>query len=218
MVALWVALKIGGLMTSTTGTISTRAGQFFSARAKTALRSTVAAVALSLAASPLSAACLETSSASALSAKSFSSVDRAHAMRMLQSEMMVAGLACSAKPAYNAFAKRYKMTLIKNGDRLKKHYYAEYGAADGFTKLNTFVTRLANEASMRIASFGPGYCQTAMARFDQLLTAPVDALDQYSTQYAMELGMMPTTPVVVQTAATSTECADTAERVASTAE
>ncbi|MEQ9489971.1 MAG: hypothetical protein RIM72_13375 [Alphaproteobacteria bacterium] len=199
---------------------SGRSGKTFAAGSKAALRTTAAAIALSLAASPLAAACLDSAASTPeITAQSFSSVDRAHAMRILQSEMMVAGLSCGAKPAYNAFALKYKATLVRNGDRLKKHYYAEYGAADGFKKLNTFVTRLANEASVRIAQYGHGYCEKAMARFDRLLSAPVEALDRYSTQFAMELGMEPTTPLVVQVAATSDDgCAVTDERVASTAE
>jgi len=178
----------------------------------------LAATALMATASPLAAACLDAAAEPAITAASYSSVDRAHAMRVLQSEMMVAGLSCGAKPQYNAFATKYKSVLIKNGDRLKKHYYAEHGATAGFKKLNTFVTRLANEASVRIAMSGPGYCQLAMQRFEVLLAAPVSSLERYSTAHAIELGMMPTVPVVVQASASGDNCDAADDKVALTDE
>jgi len=182
------------------------------------LRTVVAAAVLTVAASPLSAACLDSNETPKVNPLQLSSVDRAHAMRMLQSEMMVAGLSCGAKSQYNAFATKYKKTLITNGDRLKKHYYAEYGASAGFKKLNTFVTRLANEASIRIAMSGPGYCQIAMERFQTLQAAPTEALEQYSSAYAVALGMELMSPVVVQASATSSDCDETGEKVAQTTE
>lgn len=182
------------------------------------LRTALAATALMMATSPLAAACLDAGAQPAITAASYSSVDRAHAMRVLQSEMMVAGLSCGAKPHYNAFATKYKAVLIKNGDRLKKHYYAEHGSTAGFKKLNTFVTRLANEASVRIAMTGPGYCQMAMERFEVLLAAPVDSLELYSTAHAIELGMMPTTPVVIQASAAGDGCDNPDDKIALTEE
>ena len=184
-----------------------------------ALKKTVlAATALALSTSTALAACPTAGKVEPVKASNFSSVDRAHAMRILQSEMMVAGLSCGAKPQYNAFATKYKTVLTKNGDRLKKHYYAEYGASAGFKKLNTFVTRLANEASVRIAMSGPGYCQKALQRFDLLLASPIETLEQYSAVYAVDLGMKPTTPVAVQTNTAANDCVSGEDKVALTEE
>jgi len=180
------------------------------------LRVGVAAAALLFAASPVTAACLDKNAPAAAKPNVLSSVDRALAMRVLQSEMMVAGLSCGAKPEYNAFVTKYKKALVQNGDRLKKHFYAEYGSDSGFKKLNSYVTRMANEASVRIATFGPSYCAMALERFDYLLAAPATALETYSAAYALEMGMEPSTPIVVQAAATEVACSSDDDKVALT--
>lgn len=187
-------------------------------RASVARKAALAGTALTLSMTSVAAACPTAAAIKDLEAAAFSSVDRAHAMRILQSEMMVAGLSCGAKPQYNAFVTKYKPVLRKNGDRLKKHYYAEYGAEAGFKKLNTFVTKLANEASVRIARSGAGYCTLAMKRFNVLAAQPIEALEQYSAEYAVELGMEPSTPIVIQTADSTGECGDGKEKVALTEE
>jgi len=110
--------------------------------------------------------------------------DQAKAVRVLQSELMVAALACDARHHYGSFVTRYKSDLVHNGKRLKRHFHAAHGAKKGFAELNRFVTRMANKASGRMASLGPQFCDGALKTYDQLLTGDGVELAAYSISYA----------------------------------
>lgn len=93
-------------------------------------------------------------------------------VRMLQTELMVAALSCNQRDNYNAFVKRFQPELVSQGQRLQRFFKREYGA--GATRsLNSFITRIANEASRRSMAQGGGYCQTAAALYqDAKATVP----------------------------------------------
>ena len=97
-------------------------------------------------------------------------------VRRLQTNLMVAALTCNARADYNAFV---------------------FGKA-GDSKLNAFITRLANEASTRSNADRDGFCADAASTFQQakvqnisltqMVTVPASA-----TQLASATCEMPAT-------------------------
>lgn len=86
--------------------------------------------------------------------------------RRLQSELMVAALACNDarhRAEYNTFVQRFRPALSENARVLKAFFGRTHGAkAQG--KLDDFITRLANDASL--ASMGDArFCVNALIRF-----------------------------------------------------
>ncbi len=94
--------------------------------------------------------------------------------RALQTELMVAALSCGNKFHYNAFVRKYQGDLVKHGRSLQSLFQRKHGAA-GRKNLNTFVTRLANEASHRSSITHAAFCANSSSLFNRLLNAgPVD--------------------------------------------
>lgn len=70
-------------------------------------------------------------------------------VRDLQTMLMVAGLRCRASGtdvlgAYNHFVKANRAALVEVNDRLKLHFKAAYGPAQGQRSYDRFATALAN--------------------------------------------------------------------------
>ena len=151
-----------------------RTGRGFSRRA----RSLGFAVGLLAATAPV------TSVAAVICSDHVLPADQAKAVRVLQSELMVAALACDARHHYGSFVNRYKTDLVHNGKTLKSHFHSAHGAKKGFAELNRFVTRMANKASGRMASLGSEFCTVALQTYDQLLTGDGVELASYSVSYA----------------------------------
>lgn len=127
-------------------------------------------------------------------------------VRMLQSELMVAALACrDSNPElgmideYNAFARLHSARLVKESKILQAHFRRVYGAA-GIDRFAAFETALANEASKRSMT-SAGYCQEAAAVFRQVSTLQRSDLEQFAEARAMELGL----PVKACTATATAE-------------
>ena len=110
--------------------------------------------------------------------------DQAKAVRVLQSELMVAALACGARTHYGKFVERYKPDLAVNGKALRSHFHTVHGQQRGFAELNRFVTRLANKASGRMASLGADFCTIALQTYDDLLSKDGVELGGFSVSYA----------------------------------
>lgn len=91
--------------------------------------------------------------------------------RMLQTELMVAALSCNQKEDYNTFVTHYRPQLKQNGTALKRYFDRSYGRRSA-QELNTFTTRLANEASKRSLSDIGKFCTDAKAVFAALRTMP----------------------------------------------
>lgn len=91
--------------------------------------------------------------------------------RMLQTELMVAALSCNQKEDYNSFVVRYRPQLKENGTALKRYFNRSYGNRSS-QELNSFTTRLANEASKRSLSDIGKFCSDAKAVFSALETMP----------------------------------------------
>ena len=92
------------------------------------------------------------------------------AARMLQTELMVAALRCNEHGRYNAFVHRFEDQLVTRGRTLKGMFVRLYGS-QGVSRLNSFITRIANEASLRSLAVGRDYCFQADALFANVLAA-----------------------------------------------
>ena len=88
--------------------------------------------------------------------------------RVLQTDLMVAALTCDARPLYNAFITKYRPELIGQGRALKAYFNRTHGKR-GVMVLDAFVTRLANEASLRTVAARGTYCANARMAFTTAL-------------------------------------------------
>jgi hypothetical protein len=107
-------------------------------------------------------------------------------MRLMQSELMVAALACSSSANYNAFVTQYKNELTAYGKTMQDLFKRVHGG-NAFSQINSFVTRVANEASLKMAQ-NSHFCEEAAQTFQTLLQnnnpgANVAALDRSRNRY-----------------------------------
>jgi len=107
-------------------------------------------------------------------------------MRLMQSELMVAALSCSSADRYNAFVTRYKTELVDYGKTMQKLFKRVHGG-NAFKQINAFVTRVANEASLKMAQ-NSHFCEDASRTFQALLQSEpkkdgVSALDRNRNRY-----------------------------------
>ena len=94
------------------------------------------------------------------------------AFRHLQTELMVAALSCGRetyRSKYNTFVLRYRPALQRNGRTLRTIFKRNYGNG-GKRRLDRYVTRLANEASVRSMQRDE-FCEVAGRKLDAVLTA-----------------------------------------------
>ncbi|MGH8658292.1 MAG: hypothetical protein ACREV4_07405 [Gammaproteobacteria bacterium] len=87
--------------------------------------------------------------------------------RVLQTELMVAALSCGNRPLYNAFVRKFRDDLVKQGHSLRL-FFARHYADKGEKDLNILITRLANEASQRSNANRAAFCSQASSLFRQL--------------------------------------------------
>lgn len=132
--------------------------------------------------------------ASAHAADSCASLEEMEAVeaRVLQTELMVAALTCKQSSQYNAFVTQHKKELMSQGKMLK-NYFARVHGRSHESKLNSFVTSLANQVSRR--SMGkalPAYCSETAGLF-QSIQSPKSSLKSIasSREYASLHGQKP---------------------------
>lgn len=102
-------------------------------------------------------------------------------IRALQTELMVAGLKCSAEQ-WNLFTAKFKATIKSDADRLQRLFVKAYGKS-GPNEMNAFVTQLANEASQRSNGFSEAdYCQQQDQLFQQVLNLTGLELERFSAK------------------------------------
>lgn len=94
-------------------------------------------------------------------------------LRHLQSRLMVAGLSCGQKDAYNAFATNHKPTLATYGPYLLTYYKR----AGGPTQLNRYVTDLANAVASIRSDDPEAFCNHTWTVFWELEQDPQQLLD-----------------------------------------
>ncbi len=100
-------------------------------------------------------------------------------IRALQTELMVAGLKCSADQ-WNSFTAKFKATIRNDADRLQHLFSKSYGKA-GPNRMNTFVTQLANDASQRSNGFTEAdYCKQEDVLFQKVLALTAAELERFS--------------------------------------
>lgn len=106
-------------------------------------------------------------------------------MRALQSELMVAALACGKKAEYNFYVSRFTPDLRWHGKQLRSFFNRTYGAASE-KKLNQFVTQMANQASrLSLSRNNAQYCNHANRVFHRVNAAmPWQVIDYAKMQYA----------------------------------
>ena len=115
-------------------------------------------------------------------------------VRMLQSELMVAALACrDSNPElgmvaqYNEFVHRLTPQLVRHSKVLQAHFRRAYGAA-GTRRLEAFVTALANDASKRSMT-SASYCHSAAALFGKVSALKRTDLESFSAAHARAVGL-----------------------------
>ena len=105
-------------------------------------------------------------------------------IRALQTELMVAGIKCSAE-RWNSFARQFKTTIKADADRLQSLFRKRYGRA-GPTRMNAFVTQLANDASQRSNGTAEAdYCRQEDALFEKVLALSGSELERFSASRAL---------------------------------
>ncbi len=97
--------------------------------------------------------------------------------RVLQTELMVGALTCGQSQRYNAFVRSYQTDLVEYSKTLRSLFSRAYGGG-GKRKLNTFVTKLANDSSQRSNSARQGYCILAGELFDEAAATPKRSLTE----------------------------------------
>lgn len=96
--------------------------------------------------------------------------------RALQTDLMVAALACDRRPDYNAFVLEHRGALAAHGRTMRAYFKRHYGR-DGERLMNRFVTRLANDASSASNTDRALYCRVTSALFAGLAGASAPAFD-----------------------------------------
>jgi hypothetical protein len=114
-------------------------------------------------------------------------------VRMLQSELMVAALACrDSNPelgligGYNEFMHKFSDRLVNHSRALQAHFQKNYGA-QGRSRLDAFITSLANTASKQSMT-SPGYCNEAAGVFHDVATLDRRDLERFSATRAVATG------------------------------
>ena len=102
-------------------------------------------------------------------------------IRALQTELMVAGLKCSADQ-WNNFTAKFKATIKTDADRLQHVFAKAYGKGGG-NQMNAFVTQLANDASQRSNQFSEAdYCKQEDVLFTKVLALTALDLERFSAK------------------------------------
>jgi hypothetical protein len=107
-------------------------------------------------------------------------------IRALQTELMVAGLKCSADQ-WNIFTAQFKATIKKDADRMQSVFRKAYGKS-GAGEMNTFVTQLANDASQRSnGSSEEDYCKQEDVLFKRVLALTAEQLERFSAARKLDV-------------------------------
>ena len=105
-------------------------------------------------------------------------------IRALQTELMVAGLKCSAEE-WNSFTAKFQATIKKDADRMQGVFAKAYGKS-GASHMNSFVTQLANDASSRSNNMAEvDYCKQEEVLFQRVLALTADDLERFSVHRAL---------------------------------
>jgi hypothetical protein len=101
--------------------------------------------------------------------------------RVLQTELMVAALSCDEKQRYNSFVTAYREVLRDRGQALQALFRRAHGTKAN-TRLNAFITKLANDASQEVRSKGNDYCVFAGELFNETIAASPRELNRITNK------------------------------------
>jgi hypothetical protein len=118
----------------------------------------------------LVAACLTVSGAAAAAAKQAcvsGAAEQALQLRTVQTELMVGALSCGASARYNEFVKANQPALMAGHTELSRFFTKARG---GQAAMNAFITKLANDASIRSVKNIALFCQETGWLYDAMLS------------------------------------------------
>jgi len=144
-----------------------------------------AAIVVAAAAALFAADSFNAGAASAQGAPANAREQAAFDVRFLQTEFMVAALSCGRpefERHYNVFATRFVAALKRHGEVLRAHFTREYGK-QGLNKLDSFATKLANEASLRSMQ-QVTFCQDTGLVMERIAAIEPASLDSFSASFA----------------------------------
>lgn len=146
-----------------------------------------------LAAAVATAALLSGAAAGPAAASSCVDRDEAAALhvRSLQTWMVVASLTCGSVDAYNEFVLKFRPALQRHGDTLIDYFHRAYGGS-GTSKLNRYVTLLANQASALSLKDRANYCTRTAEMYDEMREAV--SLTQLESYSAANVGLLAVEP------------------------
>lgn len=108
-------------------------------------------------------------------------------VRQLQTQLMVAALSCNQRADYNAFVTRFRPALADHSDVMKEYFHRVYGHRSA-KEINSYVTRLANEASSLSIADRMAYCRASFDALAELLAAPAADLQTTLVRVALKPG------------------------------
>ena len=123
---------------------------------------------------------------------------RAATVRQLQTELMVAALKCQGHPdgltaKYNNFVRKFNPDLSTNAKILRSHFSRTYGK-DHARRFDTYITTLANEASIR-SSQTANYCASMAPIFETVLGIGGPELEDFAARAVVSTAQSCETPV-----------------------
>jgi len=108
--------------------------------------------------------------------------------RLLQTEMMVAALACDMRPQYNKVVRAFEKDLVRHGKALRQMFQRNHGAS-AQRRLDQYITQLANDASARSNYDRAAYCRSAGVLFSDVLAVRSGGFDQLTQKLVQEAAL-----------------------------
>lgn len=108
-------------------------------------------------------------------------------VRFLQTEFMVAALSCGRADFhshYNRFVAKFGGPLKRHGSALKSYFARQYGG-QGANRLDSYTTKLANEASLRSMRQAT-FCQDAGRQMERVNQMETTSLESFSAAMARQ--------------------------------
>lgn len=127
------------------------------------------------------------SQAQAVNAREQAALD----VRYLQTELMVAALSCGRPEFhqhYNVFVAKFGESLRRHANVMKSYFSRQYGAQAN-KHMDTYVTRLANEASLRSMQQAT-FCEDSHGLFQRVTALEIASLDGFSAAIARSKEMV----------------------------
>jgi hypothetical protein len=115
---------------------------------------------------------------------------QAYEVYALRTDVLVGAQSCRMTDRFNVFATKFTRELTAEGRALRAFYQKTYGKG-GDTRLDDFVTQLANSSVVEGNRGGGNLCAMTTALFDDVMAVPVGQLAVFShTHHARALPAM----------------------------